>query len=130
MTAARARSLCPQAVFLRPRMDAYREASRQVMGILRCYTPLVEPLSLDEAFLDVTVATGDGVLVVRIGSVSRVRIKRETGLIASAGESCNKRLAKLASDCPYPMPSGIWAIGSLVELLWLLTMPYGVLRYI
>ncbi|WP_455692638.1 Y-family DNA polymerase, partial [Acidithiobacillus ferriphilus] len=54
MSAARARSLCPQAIFVRPRMDAYREASRQVMAILRSYTPLVEPLSLDEAFLDVT----------------------------------------------------------------------------
>ncbi len=96
-------------------MDAYLEASRQVMEILRRYTPLVEPLPLDEALLDVTVASGDGVLVVRISRVSRVRIKRETGLIASAGESCNKRLAKLASDCPYPTPYrnlGYWFLST------------------
>ena len=101
--------------FLRPRMDAYLEASRQVMEIMRRYTPLVEHLPLDEALLDVTVATGDGVLVVRIGTVSRVRIKRETRLIASAGESCNKRLAKLASDCPHPTPYrnlGYWFLST------------------
>ena len=98
MTAARARSLCPQAIFVRPRMEAYREASRQVMGILRCYTPLVEPLSLDEAFLDVTAATADGVLAMQIAREIRARIQRETGLSASAGVSYNKLLAKLASD--------------------------------
>ena len=85
MTAARARSLCPQATFLRPRMEVYRETSRRVMGILRCYTPLVEPLSLDEAFLDVTAATADGILAAQIAREIRARIERETGLTASAG---------------------------------------------
>ncbi|MBU2770514.1 DNA polymerase IV, partial [Acidithiobacillus caldus] len=87
MSAARARSLCPQAIFVRPRMDAYREASRQVMAILRSYTPLVEPLSLDEAFLDVTAATADGILAVEIAREILSRIHRETGLTASAGVS-------------------------------------------
>ena len=94
MTAARARSLCPQAIFVRPRMEAYREASRQVMAILRSYTPLVEPLSLDEAFLDVTAATADGILAVEIAREILDRIHRETRLTASAGVSYNKLLAK------------------------------------
>ncbi|MGC8505078.1 MAG: DNA polymerase IV, partial [Acidithiobacillus sp.] len=93
MSAARARSLCPQAIFVRPRMEAYREASRQVMAILRDYTPLVEPLSLDEAFLDVTTATKDGTLAVEIAREILDRILRETGLTASAGVSYNKLLA-------------------------------------
>ena len=93
MSAARARSLCPQAIFVRPRMEAYREASRQVMTILRSYTPLVELLSLDEAFLDVTAATAEGTLAVEIARKILDRIHRETGLTASAGVSYNKLLA-------------------------------------
>ncbi|WP_437557882.1 Y-family DNA polymerase [Acidithiobacillus sulfuriphilus] len=119
MSAARARSLCPQAIFVRPRMDAYRQVSRQVMEILRRYAPLVEPLSLDEAFLDVTAATADGVLAMQIAREIRARIQRETGLIASAGEPFNKPLAKLASDCPYPMPYrnlGYWFLSRFLTL--------------
>jgi DNA polymerase-4 len=108
MTAARARSLCPQAIFLRPRMEAYRKASRQVMDILQRYTPLVEPLSLDEAFLDVTAATADGVLAVQIAREIRSCIQQETGLTASAGVSYNKLLAKLASD--WRKPNGLFVI--------------------
>lgn len=108
MTASRARVLCPQAVFVRPRMDAYRAASQQVMRILRSYTHLVEPLSLDEAFLDVTAATTDGTLAVQIAKEIRARIERETGLTASAGVSYNKALAKLASD--WRKPNGLLVI--------------------
>ena len=108
MTAARARSLCSQAVFLHPRMEAYQEASCQVMGILRRYTPLVEPLSLDEAFLDVTAATAGGTLAVEIAREVLDRINRETGLTASAGVSYNKLLAKLASD--WRKPHGLFVI--------------------
>ena len=126
MTAARARSLCPQAVFVRPRMDAYREASRQVMGILRCYTPLVEPLSLDEAFLDVTAATADGVLAVRIAREIRARIERETGLTASAGVSYNKLLAKLASD--WRKPNGLFVVPPERGLAFLAPLPVGKLH--
>jgi len=121
MTAARARSLCPQAVFLRPRMEAYWEASRQVMGILRSYTPLVEPLSLDEAFLDVTAATADGVLAVRIAGEIRARIERETGLTASAGVSYNKLLAKLASD--WRKPNGLCVVPPERGLTFLAPLP-------
>ncbi|MBU2721255.1 DNA polymerase IV [Acidithiobacillus ferridurans] len=128
MTAARARSLCPQAVFIRPRMDAYREVSRQVMEILRGYTPLVEPLSLDEAFLDVTAATAtaDGVLAVQIAREIRVRIKQETGLTASAGVSYNKLLAKLASD--WRKPNGLLVIPPEHGLAFLAPLPVSKLH--
>ena len=108
MSAAKARSLCPQAIFVRPRMEAYREASRQVMAILRSYTPLVEPLSLDEAFLDVTAATANGTLAGEIAREILDRIHQETGLTASAGVSYNKLLAKLASD--WRKPHGLFVI--------------------
>ena len=126
MTAARARSLCPRAIFLRPRMDAYRETSRRVMGILRCYTPLVEPLSLDEAFLDVTAATTNGVLAVRIAREIRARIERETGLTASAGVSYNKLLAKLASD--WRKPNGLFVVPPERGLAFLAPLPVGKLH--
>ena len=108
MSAAKARSLCPQAIFVRPRMEAYREASRQVMAILRSYTPLVEPLSLDEAFLDVTAGTANGTLAGEIAREILDRIHQETGLTASAGVSYNKLLAKLASD--WRKPHGLFVI--------------------
>ncbi|AEM47852.1 DNA polymerase IV [Acidithiobacillus ferrivorans SS3] len=126
MTAARARSLCPQAIFLRPRMEAYREASRLVMGILRCYTPLVEPLSLDEAFLDATAATADGILAVQIAREIRARIERETGLTASAGVSYNKLLAKLASD--WRKPNGLFVVPPERGLTFLAPLPVSKLH--
>ncbi|MDA8153788.1 DNA polymerase IV [Acidithiobacillus acidisediminis] len=126
MSAARARSLCPQAIFVRPRMDAYREASRQVMAILRSYTPLVEPLSLDEAFLDVTAATADGILAVEIAREILGRIHRETGLTASAGVSYNKLLAKLASD--WRKPHGLFVIPPERGLDFLAPLPVGKLH--
>ena len=126
MSAAKARSLCPQAIFVRPRMDAYREASRQVMTILRSYTPLVEPLSLDEAFLDVTAATAGGTLAVEIAQGILDRIHRETGLTASAGVSYNKLLAKLASD--WRKPHGLFVIPPERGLAFLAPLPVGKLH--
>ena len=126
MSAAKARSLCPQAIFVRPRMDAYREASRQVMTILRSYTPLVEPLSLDEAFLDVTAATAGGTLAVEIARGILDRIHRETGLTASAGVSYNKLLAKLASD--WRKPHGLFVIPPERGLAFLAPLPVGKLH--
>ena len=87
---------CPELVFVKPRFDAYRAVSEQIRAIFRDYTPHVEPLSLDEAYLDVTdsphpTATG-------IAEEIRARIRSQTGLTASAGVSYNKFLAKLASD--------------------------------
>ncbi|MHB1203677.1 MAG: DNA polymerase IV [Acidithiobacillus sp.] len=126
MTAARARSLCPQAIFVRPRMDAYREASRQVMAILRSVTPWVEPLSLDEAFLDVTETTAGGVFAVQIAKEIRARIEQETGLTASAGVSYNKLLAKRASD--WRKPNGIYVIPPEHGLAFLAPLPVGKLH--
>ena len=102
MPAARARRLCPQAVFLRARMDRYVEVSRALRGIFARYTPLLEPLSLDEAFLDVTSSLrlfGDGLAIAR-----RIKgeIRAELGLVASVGVAPNKFLAKLASDLDKP----------------------------
>lgn len=102
MPASRARRLCPEAVFLRPRFEAYKAVSRQLHGIFRRYTELVEPLSLDEAYLDVTdsrACRGSATLIAR-----RIKadILEETGLTASAGVSYNKFLAKLASDIDKP----------------------------
>ncbi len=127
MSAARARSLCPQAIFVRPRMEAYREASRQVMAILRSYTPLVEPMSLDEAYLDVTAATADGTLAVDIARDILDRIQRETGLTASAGVSyCNKLLAKLVSG--WRKPRGLLVIPPERGFAFLGLLPVGKLH--
>ncbi len=102
MPAAQARRLCPHAVFIRSRMDRYVEVSRELRGIFARYTPLLEPLSLDEAFLDVTSSLrlfGDGQAIAR-----RIKeeIRDELGLVASVGVAPNKFLAKLASDLDKP----------------------------
>jgi DNA polymerase-4 len=98
MPSVTAKRLCPDLIFVRGRFDAYREASQQIRAIFRRYTPHVEPLSLDEAYLDVT----DDLLGIgsatRIAELIRAEIKAETQLTASAGVSYNKFLAKLASD--------------------------------
>jgi DNA polymerase-4 len=98
MPAVTARRRCPDLIFVKPRFDAYRAVSEQIRAIFRDYTPHVEPLSLDEAYLDVTEdLKGIGVATL-IAEEIRARIKAETGLTASAGVSYNKFLAKLASD--------------------------------
>ncbi len=93
MPSAVAMRKCAELVFVPPRFDVYRAVSRQIKAMFRDYTPLVEPLSLDEAYLDVTdnlrgIATAWGT-----AKEIRVRICQETGLTASAGISCNKFLA-------------------------------------
>jgi DNA polymerase-4 len=98
MPSARALRLCPELVFVKPRFEVYRAASRQIRDILEEYTPLVEPLSLDEAYLDVTENLKGIPTATRIAREIRARILEATGLTASAGISYNKLLAKLASD--------------------------------
>jgi DNA polymerase IV len=98
MPSVTAKRLCPQLIFRRPRFAVYTEVSRQVRAIFRDYTRLVEPLSLDEAYLDVTADLKGIGSATRIAELIRARIKAETGLTASAGVSYNKFLAKLASD--------------------------------
>lgn len=102
MPSARAVRLCPQAVFVAPRFDVYRSVSREINAIFNSYTWLVEPLSLDEAYLDVTGVRQLQGSATRMAQAIRQRIFRQTGLTASAGVSCNKLLAKLASDMDKP----------------------------
>jgi len=93
---------CPQGVFLPGRPDRYRELSEQVMAIFASFTPLVEPISLDEAFLDVTASQavfGDGAA---IGRRIKERVLDETGLVVSVGVASNKLCAKVASDLRKP----------------------------
>jgi DNA polymerase IV len=93
---------CPDGVFLPGRFDRYREASEQVMAIFADYTPLVEPISLDEAFLDVSATTavfGDGET---IGRQIKQRVLDEVGLVVSVGVATNKLCAKVASDLRKP----------------------------
>jgi len=102
MPASRAVKLCQNAIFLKPRFDVYREVSHQIREIFFEYTDLVEPLSLDEAYLDVTenhIHLPSATLIAR---QIKKRIKEETGLTASAGVSSNKFLAKIASDLDKP----------------------------
>ena len=98
MASVTARRLCPKLVFRRPRFDVYSAVSRQIREIFLDYTPHVEPLSLDEAYLDVTEDLKGIGSATRIALLIRARIKAETALTASAGVSYNKFLAKLASD--------------------------------
>ena len=102
MPAARARQLCPHAVFIRSRLDFYADISRQVRAIFDRYTPLVEPLSLDEAFLDVTSSRRLFGSALEIAQDVKGHIKREVSLVASVGIAPNKFLAKLASDLDKP----------------------------
>src|SRR6516164_7174639 len=93
-----AERLCPQAVFLPVRMKHYADVGRQIRAILLSFTPLIEPLSLDEAFLDVRGCEGLFGPAMQIARVIKERIYEETALIASVGVAPNKFLAKLASD--------------------------------
>ncbi len=98
MPSVTARRRCPDLIFVKPRFDAYRAVSRQIRAIFADYTPLIEPLSLDEAYLDVTRDLKGIGVATRIAEEIRARIRAETGLTASAGISYNKFIAKLASD--------------------------------
>jgi DNA polymerase-4 len=102
MPTATALRLCPQAIVLPPRMNHYAQISEQIREIFFRYTPLVEPLSLDEAFLDVTGSEGLFGSAPAIGQQIKQEIRREVGLIASVGVAPNKFLAKIASDLQKP----------------------------
>jgi DNA polymerase-4 len=108
---------CPEAIVVHPRMARYQEISEQVFAIFREFTPLVEGLSLDEAFLDVTASRQLLGAPEQIGAEIRRRIARQTGLTASVGIAPNKLLAKIASDLN--KPDGMCCIdaGNLREIL-------------
>jgi DNA polymerase-4 len=102
MPTTRAQRLCPDAVFVPPRMSRYVEVSRQIRAIFSRITERVEPLSLDEAFLDVTENALGEPLAGKLARLVKAEILRETGLTASAGVGPNKLVAKIASDVNKP----------------------------
>ncbi len=108
MPSAQAFRLCPQAIFVKPRFEVYREASSIIRAIFNQYTDLVEPLSLDEAFLDVSDADVCMGSATFIAKDIKNKIRQQTALIASAGISYNKFLAKIASDLD--KPDGLYLI--------------------
>ena len=108
MSSLKAKQLCPHIIFVPGRMNVYKEVSAQVHRIFQEYTDLIEPLSLDEAFLDVTHNKKGIELAVDIAKEIKKRIREELNLVASAGISYNKFLAKVASD--YRKPDGLCTI--------------------
>jgi len=117
MPASRASRLCPHAVFVKPRISFYADIGHQVREILRDYTPLVEPLSLDEAFLDVTGSDKIHGSAVEIGRKIKDRIREELQLVASVGVAPNKFLAKIASDQDKPDGFTVVASDGIAEFL-------------
>ena len=147
MPISRAKKLCPDGIYVYPRMDRYKEVSHQIFSIMKAFTPHIEPLSIDEAFLEVsgmsTMYSGPKAL----GRAIKDRVFEETGLIISAGLAPNKFLAKLASDLdkpdglvviPYgrekeilaPLPiKRIWGVGPRTEKI-LKTGGFHLMRHI
>lgn len=108
MSSQKAKRLCPQLFFIPGRMEVYKSVSEQIHDIFRDYTDIIEPLSLDEAFLDVTENKFDIPYAIEIAKEIKRRIREELHLVASAGVSYNKFLAKIASD--YRKPDGLFVI--------------------
>src|SRR5271165_5533014 len=108
MPSVTAKRKCPELTFVMPRFDVYRAVSLQIRAIFAEYTPLIEPLSLDEAYLDVTENLKSIASATEIAEAIRAKIKEETKLTASAGVSYNKFLAKLASE--QNKPDGLFVI--------------------
>ena len=108
MSSRHALKLCPDLVIVKPRMDAYREASKEIQGIFRDYTELIEPLSLDEAYLDVSDSSHFNGSATRIAQDIRRRVSNQLHITVSAGVAPNKFLAKIASD--WKKPNGLYVI--------------------
>ena len=121
MPALRAERLCPHAVFVPPDFVRYKAVSRQVRGIFTRHTDLIEPLSLDEAYLDVTVNKQDMSSATAVAEAIRAAIRDETRLTASAGVAPNKFLAKIASD--FRKPDGLFVVRPREVLGFLAPLP-------
>jgi DNA polymerase-4 len=121
MASATAFRRCPEIIFVKPRFDVYRAVSDQIRAIFADYTALIEPLSLDEAYLDVTEDLRGIGSATAIAREIRARIRAETGLTASAGVSYNKFIAKLASD--QNKPDGLCVITPAHGETFVQTMP-------
>ena len=122
MPSLRAARMCPDLIFVKPRFEVYRSVSQQIRAIFARFTPLIEPLSLDEAYLDLTDHL-NGSTATRIAGEIRALIRAETGLTASAGVSYNKFLAKMASD--QRKPDGMFVIPPEAGPGFVLTLPVG-----
>ncbi|WP_066797815.1 DNA polymerase IV [Sphingomonas soli] len=112
---------CPDLIVVKPRFDVYKAVSRQIHAIFSEFTPLIQPLSLDEAYLDVTENLQGIPTAWATAKAIRARIMEETGLTASAGISYNKFLAKLASD--HRKPNGQFAVTPEMGADWVETLP-------
>jgi len=123
MPSVTAQRLCPSLIFVPPRFDVYREVSAQIRAIFAEYTPLIEPLSLDEAYLDVTENLKGLTYATQVAKEVRRRIFETTGLTASAGVSFNKFLAKMASD--QNKPNGMFVITPDMGAAFVETLPVG-----
>jgi DNA polymerase-4 len=123
MASVTAKRQCPDLIFVRPRFEVYKAISRQIRAIFAEHTPLIEPLSLDEAYLDVTVNLQGIPLARDVALRIREKIKAETGLNASAGISYNKFLAKLASD--HRKPNGQYVISPEMGPGFVEALPVG-----
>ena len=121
MASQKAKRLCPDLIFVHGRMDVYKSVSRQIYEIFHDYTDIIEPLSLDEAFLDVTDNKQGISLAVDIAKEIKKRIWENLNLIASAGVSYNKFLAKIASD--YRKPNGLCTIHPSQALDFIARLP-------
>jgi len=124
MPAVRAQRLCPDAIFVAPDFTRYRAVSRSVQDIFQRHTDLIEPLSLDEAYLDVTVNKTDLPTATLVARRIREQIRQELNLTASAGVAQNKFLAKLASD--WRKPDGLFVLQPEETDAFLLPLPVGV----
>jgi DNA polymerase IV len=126
MAASQARRLCPEAVFLRPRFERYKELSRQVMAILDEYFQIMEQVSVDEAYGELPPAMRGCRPAESIASDLRARVRAETGLAISVGVARNKSIAKLASD--YCKPDGLLVIAPAAERAFLTPLPVSKLN--
>ena len=117
MPTAQALRLCPQAILISGHRERYAEMSRRVMAILADYTPLMEPISIDEAFLDVTGTEDHYGPPGHLASAIQERIERESGLSASLGVATNKLLAKIASDLRKPHGITVVPVGEEASFL-------------
>src|SRR5215472_12507215 len=123
MPAKQAERLCPAGIFLAPDFSRYRAVSREVREIFKRHTDLIEPLSLDEAYLDVTVNKTGLPTATLVARSIREQIRQELNLTASAGVAPNKFLAKLASD--WRKPDGLFVIQPDEVDVFLLPLPVG-----
>lgn len=123
MPSVTARRRCPELVFVRPRFDVYKAVSQQIHTIFARYTRVIQPLSLDEAYLDVTHPLLDRGSATAIAAEIRAAIREETSLTASAGVSYNKFLAKLASD--HRKPDGLFVITPRMGPAFVEGLPMG-----